>query len=337
MDMFEVKVISSRIAANTNKVNDYLVTHNLPTPSFDVNGAQDTLIPKHVLDTKLAKAAIIDDTLELRCLVLGPREYLISYIHDELISQKAITHFRITHSFPTRPCIVAYNAVSRLLAKDQAIHDWVAASTDDLWQAAAQTCNAVEKWPGSEEPNETFSKFPERARRFGNDETVVNVGSQNFASYAIARKFPSPSFVVQDLEPVIKTAETEVPAELSNRIRSMTHNFLTEKPVSGAAVYFSRWIFHNWSDKYCIQILRNHTPALKSGAKIIINDNVLPLPRVMSKWQEDRLRSMDLTMTDIQNSYEREVDDWARLLKSADSRFELLGAKQPPGSNLWLW
>jgi hypothetical protein len=33
--------------------------------------------------------------------------------------------------------------------------DWVAASSDELWQGAAQTVNAMEKWPGSQEPNET--------------------------------------------------------------------------------------------------------------------------------------------------------------------------------------
>ncbi|KAI3325057.1 S-adenosyl-L-methionine-dependent methyltransferase [Xylariaceae sp. AK1471] len=352
--------LASRIATNTNKVNDYLVAHNLPTPSFDVDGAQYTLIPKDELDVERARIAIIDDTLELRRLALGPREYLMSYTHDELISQQATTRFRIAHSFPVgreasfaeiaaatglpedvvrrlirhaiikdifqepRPGIIAHNAVSRLLAEDQVTHDWVAASTDDLWQAAAQTCNALEKWPGSEEPNETF---PERARRFGNamksftegtgfeldhvvegypwgdlkDGTVVDVGgSRGFASFAIARKFPSLSFVVQDLEPV----------------RLMAHDFFTEQPIAGADV--------------------NHIPALKSGAKIIINDNVLPQPGSMSKWQEDRLRSMDLTMTEIQNSREREVDDWARLLKTADIRFEFLEAKQPPGSNLWL-
>jgi hypothetical protein len=71
--------LANRIAANTNKVNDYLVAHNLPTPSFDLNGAQDTLIPKNELDVELARVAIIDDTLELRRLALGPREYLMSY------------------------------------------------------------------------------------------------------------------------------------------------------------------------------------------------------------------------------------------------------------------
>ncbi|KAI0867285.1 hypothetical protein GGS24DRAFT_486087 [Hypoxylon argillaceum] len=114
----------------------------------------------------------------------------------------------------------------------------------------------------------------------------------------------------------------------------MAHDFLTEQPIVGADVYFFRWIFHNWSDKYSIKILRNHIPALKKGAKIVINDNILPQPGVISQWQEDRLRSMDLSMTEIQNSYEREVEDWARLISDADPRFEFQGAKQPAGSNL---
>ncbi|KAI1427098.1 S-adenosyl-L-methionine-dependent methyltransferase [Xylaria sp. FL1777] len=406
--------LANRIANNTAKIDEYLRSRNLPTPSFDVDGPRDTLIPKDEVSIESARVAIVDDTLELRRLALGPREYLMSYTHDELISQQAITRYRIAHSFPVgqeasfadvaaatgldqglvrrfvrhaivkdiftepRPGIIAHNAVSRLLAEDQVIHDWVSASTDDLWQAAAQTCNALDKWPGSQEPNETgfsmanetdqsiyveFSKFPERARRFGNamrsftegtgfeldhivnnfpwgdlkEGTVVDVGgSQGFASFAIARKFPSVTCVVQDLEPVISAAEEEIPAELADRVKFMTHDFFKEQPVSGADVYFFRWIFHNWSDKYSIEILKKHIPALKPGAKIVINDNVSPQPGSLSKWQEDRLRSMDLTMTEIQNSYEREVDDWAKLFREADSRFEFQGAKQPPGSNLWL-
>ncbi|TRX96512.1 hypothetical protein FHL15_002784 [Xylaria flabelliformis] len=410
----QIVELANRIASNTAKVNDYLLSHNLPTPSFDVDGPRDTLIPKDELDIEAARVAIVDDTLKLRRLVLGPREYLMSYTHDELISQQAITRYRIAHSFPVgqeasfadiatatgldqglvrrfirhaivkdifsepRPGVVVHNAVSRLLAEDQVIHDWVGASTDDLWQAAAQTCNALDKWSGSQEPNETgfslanetdksiyveFSKFPERARRFGNamrsftegtgfeldhivnnfpwgdikDGTVVDVGgSQGFASFAIARQFPSVKCVVQDLEPVVLAAEKETPPELAGRVKFMTHDFFKEQPVSGADVYFFRWIFHNWSDKYSIEILRKQIPALKPGAMIVINDNVLPKPGVLSDWQEDRLRSMDLTMTELQNSHEREVDDWAELFKAADARFEFKGAMQPPGANLWL-
>ncbi|KAI0900092.1 S-adenosyl-L-methionine-dependent methyltransferase [Annulohypoxylon nitens] len=400
MSSSQILELSSRIAANTAKLNDYLTANNLPTPSFDLNAPLDTLIPKNEADVEKARVAIIDDTLELRRLVLEPREYLMSYSPDELISQQAITRFGLAHSFPvggeatfaeiacatgmnevlirriirhaimkdifTEPCpgVVRHNAVSRLLAEDHVIHDWVGASTDDMWQAASQTCNAIAKYPNSSEPHETgfslanqtnksiyefLSDYPERARRFGNamrsftqgtgfelshivdnfpwrdieNGTVVDVGgSQGFVCFALARKYPALSFVVQDLDPVIAAADKDAPADLSSRVKFMVHDFLSEQPVRGADVYFFRWIFHNWSDKYCIQILRNLIPALKPGAKIIVNDNVPPQPGVMSRWQEDRLRSMDLAMTEIQNSYERELDDWAALFKLADPGFE---------------
>lgn len=71
--------LANRIAINTVKVNDYLLSHDLPTPSFDIGSPLETLIPKHELDVESARVAVIDDTLELRRLVLGPREYLMSY------------------------------------------------------------------------------------------------------------------------------------------------------------------------------------------------------------------------------------------------------------------
>lgn len=71
--------LANRIAANTTKLNDYLVARNLPTPSFGVDGPKDTLVPKQEAEVEAARVAIIDDTQELRRLVLGPREYLMSY------------------------------------------------------------------------------------------------------------------------------------------------------------------------------------------------------------------------------------------------------------------
>lgn len=71
--------LAKRIAANTEKLQSYLSSHKLPTPSFDVDGPKDTLIPKTETETEAARVAIVDDTEELRRLVLGPREYLMSY------------------------------------------------------------------------------------------------------------------------------------------------------------------------------------------------------------------------------------------------------------------
>ncbi|KAI1411312.1 S-adenosyl-L-methionine-dependent methyltransferase [Hypoxylon sp. FL1857] len=414
MSQSRIIELSSRIAANTALLDGYLAKNNLATPSFDVDGPRDSLIPKTEIDVEKARIAIVDDTTELQSLVLGPREYLMSRSHNDVLSLQAITRFGLAHSFPVgteatfsdiaqvcslrepnvrqifrhaialnifsepRPGTVAHNATSRLLAEDQVIFDWTATNTNDLWQAAAHTCEAWEKYPESEEPNETgfsianqtdksiyevFARNPERAKRFGNamtsftqgagfelqhvvdnipwadyqNGTVVDIGgSKGIVSFAIARAHPSLSFVVQDMEPVIAAAKDEAPADVAGRITFLAHDFLTEQPIHGADVYFLRWILHNWSDKYCIKILRNLIPALKPGAKIIVNDNVLPQPGTISKFQEKRLRAIDLTMTEMQNSRERELSDWINLFQLADQRFKFEEAKRPEGSNLWI-
>jgi hypothetical protein len=46
------------------------------------------------------------------------------------------------------------------------------------------------------------------------------------------------------------------------------------------------------------------------------------------------MRSMDLTMMEMQNSKERELDDWAKLFEEADKRFDFRGGKQTQDSNL---
>lgn len=141
------------------------------------------------------------------------------------------------------------------------------------------------------------------------------------------------SFVVQDLEPVITDAQEHIPADIASRVSFMTHDFFTAQPVVGADVYFFRWIFHNWSDKYSIKILRSLIPALKRDAKIIISDAVLPGPDEMPKGMEARMRSFDLVMTSIQNAKERELGDWVEMFRKADERFQFQGATCPPGSN----
>lgn len=59
-----------------------------------------------------------------------------------------------------RPGVIIHSASSRLLAENPRVHDYVATISDELWPAAAQTCNAWAKFPGSEEPNETVRRCP---------------------------------------------------------------------------------------------------------------------------------------------------------------------------------
>ncbi|KAI8631275.1 S-adenosyl-L-methionine-dependent methyltransferase [Xylariaceae sp. FL1651] len=317
--------LSTCIASNTAKLNEYLNTNLLPTPSFDVSRPLDNLAPKSETDVEQACVAIIEDTVELQFLVLGPREYVMNSLHDDLLSLQAITQASFSSiatfcglSKPTirqiirhammnifcepRPRVVAHNA-----------------------KAAAHARVAWEKYPNSGEPNETsvfevFDQDTERARKFGNtmrsftqrtglelrhvvdsiswsdskDGTIVDVGgSHRDVAFAVVRACPSLSCIVQDLESIVASEEKVVPSDVVDR------------PVHGADVYFFRWIFHNWLDKYCVAILRNLIPTLKPSGSIIINDGALPSQRMISKWQEKKLRYLPI----IQNAHERDLED----------------------------
>lgn len=137
------------------------------------------------------------------------------------------------------------------------------------------------------------------------DAVVVDVGgSHGMIAIEIARAYPNLQLVVQDLDEAIVTdAQAKKPADVTDRVRFMMHDFLTPQPV-GAAVYFFRTIFHDWPDKYCIEILRKLTPALTPGSKIVINELVMPDPGTMPWATEARLRHMDLSMLAIGNSGE---------------------------------
>jgi hypothetical protein len=116
-------------------------------------------------------------------------------------------------------------------------------------------------------------------------------GSQGHVSVAIAEKFPSLEFVVQEL-PSMRPPHVVgnlVPPELKSRVTLTTHDFFTPQPVT-ADVYYFRWIFHNWADAYAIKILQSLIPALKPGAKVLLNDGVLPEPGTVSGIEEKSIR-----------------------------------------------
>jgi hypothetical protein len=109
--------------------------------------------------------------------------------------------------------------------------------------------------------------------------TVVDVGgSHGNVSIDIAKRFPDLHFIVQDLPGVVQDAQAKVPADLADRVTFMAHDFFTEQPVKQAKVYYLRWILHDWSDKYCIQILRALIPALNPGDRVILSERCLEPP-----------------------------------------------------------
>lgn len=88
------------------------------------------------------------------------------------------------------------------------------------------------------------------------------------------------------------------------------------------AVYFFRWIIHNYSTPYATNILKNLVPSLKPGARIVINDHCLRQPGTENPWDEKLMRGMDMVMLTLLNAQERDENEFKALFAAADSRFK---------------
>lgn len=189
--------------------------------------------------------------------------------------------------------------------------------------------------------------------------TVVDVGgARGHVSAYLAEQYPQLEFIVQDLQEVVDDssskddgAETpyQIPDTVNDRVKLMAHDFFDAQPVKGAAVYFIRYTLHNWSDEYSIRILRHLVEVMDANSQIVIQDHVLPEPGQMSPSKErnarrvyltcmERMeliphRAMDLIMLSLQNSREREEEDWAALFKQTDNRLILKSIRRPSGES----
>lgn len=161
-------------------------------------------------------------------------------------------------------------------------------------------------------------------------------GNQGYVSFAIAEAFPNLNFIVQDTAGM-RTPDTigTVPEALQSRVQLTTHDFFTPQPVVADA-YFLRMILHGFSDKYCVQILQALIPALKPGAKIIINDGGLPEPGSVGYIEERTVRTLDLFMQVTVNAREKATDDWKDLFKQADERYRVNKVWKPEKARMYL-
>ncbi|KAK8016791.1 O-methyltransferase [Apiospora rasikravindrae] len=162
---------------------------------------------------------------------------------------------------------------------------------------------------------------------------VVDLGGgHGDAVVAVASKFPHLKFMVQDLPQTIATAPkiTHLPVEF------LAHSFLDPQPVKGAKVYFFRWVFHNWPDKYCVRILQTLIPALEKGSRVLLMDSVMPPVGGVPLAREREKRYMDLVMLANFNARDRPAEAYESIFAKADNRFQFLGIKGIEGSELCL-
>ncbi|KAM7217512.1 S-adenosyl-L-methionine-dependent methyltransferase [Rhypophila decipiens] len=395
--------LSNRIATNTAKIDAYLDENSLPTPSFSAQYDQPSPLPTTAPPEILAaRKAILQDTLELRQLMLGPREHALELANpNALLSQLAIARLGLASLVPlddgasttTFSAIASTtglsernirrlirHAISQRVFVEGPSPGQVSHSAASRLLATLRPLDAMAKWPDSHEPEHTgfalahdtdkpifeyLASEPERAARFaagmrlyanrpGTDVrfsvdgwmngwrallpssggTVVDVGgSHGQLAIQLARAFPDiKHLVVQDIQAsVIEAASSSIPEDLTGRLSYMVHDFFTEQPVKGAAVYVFRACFHNWSDKYAVKMLEALNPALEAGVShVAINDVVVPdaekLKRVDQEGKADAAHvwSADLAMGYLMNVGDRELGDWKALFEMAGPGFECL-------------
>ncbi|KAF4628102.1 hypothetical protein G7Y89_g10046 [Cudoniella acicularis] len=206
--------LASIISEHTSKVDAYLISHNLPTPSFNISYPPKLPLPAEI---QASRDAVLEATDELTALMLGPIESLIPP-PNSWICVTAIQRFGIATSFPptttstfpqiatacslsesdTRrilrqamafyifyepsPGIVAHTASSKALAEIPPVGAFIGFVSEEMLPASTRLVDAMQKWPGSEEPNQAgfaltyetdipmfdvVSRHPRRAQQMG--------------------------------------------------------------------------------------------------------------------------------------------------------------------------
>ncbi|KAK5169331.1 uncharacterized protein LTR77_005306 [Saxophila tyrrhenica] len=160
-------------------------------------------------------------------------------------------------------------------------------------------------------------------------------GGHGEAAVAVASKFAHLKWMVQDTESGFEGRPVR-PDGLA--VDYMEHDFFTPQPAAtkGAAVFFMRWILHNWPDAYCHGILQALIPSLRKDARILIMEQLMPEPGSISIVQERGMRSLDVGQLALGNGRERNLEQWKRLFAETDEqgRFQLRGVSEPEGSQL---
>lgn len=111
----------------------------------------------------------------------------------------------------------------------------------------------------------------------GDELTVVDVGGGlGHVSQALVNHNANVKCIVEDTPDVVVQGQESLPKNLQGRISFQAHDFFQEQPVKGADVYLLRLVLHDWSDKYAKMIVKALIPALKPGAKIVVNERVVP-------------------------------------------------------------
>ncbi|KAM4056184.1 o-methyltransferase [Hirsutella rhossiliensis] len=179
--------LAATISTSVAKLQQMLSDRGLASPSFDEEATNNRL-PNEAHDVQ---DAVLDATAELHDLLLEPWALLFKHAaHNNMVSFQAISRLGIAAMVPARgrasfdhiadetgldvrtlrrllrhamtmrvfrepePDVVAHTSSSRLLMMPH-FNDWIGCGSDEIWPASVKMVDALQRWPGSGEPNQT--------------------------------------------------------------------------------------------------------------------------------------------------------------------------------------
>ncbi|KAF2102109.1 O-methyltransferase [Rhizodiscina lignyota] len=400
----QLLALASAIQTQVTAIHEHLASSGQAGPSF--NGQSPETNYAGIDDIR---AATLESLTRLHDLLSTPREILQHRSPTDFLSRHALDRLGIYDVIPVNETrtyeqlsattkqpvrtlrrilrhamtqhifyepqsgVVAHTQVSRLLTENSKIRDYYGTVCQEVWPAATRTVDALEKWPGSTQREESgyvlatgkplqqvLDENPAKHKRydnamgsFANDRTfsfehvikgfdwaslgsatVVDVGGGvGTVSKALAKAYPKLNFIVEDQPDVVANAAVEE-EEIKERIKFIEHDFFTEQPVDNADVYFIRRVFMEWPDDKAVLILRALLPAMKKGARVLIQDFYVPEPGACPLWQERRFRASDLLALALENAGQREFEDWRALFETAGPDFQFKGVTPVPNSDV---
>ncbi|KAL9034899.1 MAG: hypothetical protein Q9214_006833, partial [Letrouitia sp. 1 TL-2023] len=157
-------------------------------------------------------------------------------------------------------------------------------------------------------------------------------GSSGYTSIELAKAFPRLRLVVQDMSSIGLEKGKEIVSNepaLRSRITFIEHDFFQTQPLT-ADVYLFRQILHDWSDNDCVRILKALLPALKTGARILISECVMPEPPAKqgALLENKEARIVDQVMLAAHGGRERSVAEYSDLFEQASKGFKYAGVSE---------
>ncbi|CAK1355445.1 6-hydroxytryprostatin B O-methyltransferase [Cercospora beticola] len=171
---------------------------------------------------------------------------------------------------------------------------------------------------------------------------VVDVGGgPGHVAMALAEKYPSLRFQVQDLPETVQVGAKNCPEHLRKHVTFVAHDFMTPQPAhevqdGEGIVYFARFILHDWSDKYATKIVQALATGLRPQDRIILNEVVVPEAGQVGRETERRMHDRDLLMLMNLNGRERTQSAFEAIFASVTPKLRLQRVIHPEQGELSL-